>query len=66
MAKRNIIDTSHIRKKIRRIDVKMAASSLKKKSTNINKNSCDLFTAITYIKILVAYLIISYKIWTGK
>jgi len=28
-----------------------------------NKNSCDLFTAILYIKILVAYLIISYKNW---
>jgi len=26
-----------------------------------NKNSCDLFSAIMYIKILVAYLIISYK-----
>jgi len=28
-----------------------------------NKNSCDLFTAIMYIKIPVAYLIISYKNW---
>jgi len=34
-----------------------------KSQWTFNKNSCDLFTAITCIKIAVAYLIISYKNW---
>ena len=39
----------------------------RKKYKNVDeyliKNSCDLFTAIMYIKLPVAYLIISYKKW---
>jgi len=47
------------------IEVESLASSSKKIQSRrtFNKNSRDLFTAITYIKIPVAYLIISYKNW---
>ena len=54
------------RQKIRRVDVKTAASTSKKylkSRRTFNKSFCDLFTAITYIKITIACLIISYKYW---
>ena len=44
-----------------RIPCVVVEKKLKSRRT-FNKNSCDLFTAITYIKIPVAYLIISYEI----
>jgi len=60
-SKSNLASSS---KKIRRVDVKTAASSsqtIKGSRRTFINISCDLFTAITYIKIPVAYLIISYK-----
>jgi len=52
-----------VEKKLRRIDMKAAASSSKKiKSQQIfNKNYCDLLSTIMHTKVLVAYFIIADK-----
>ena len=45
-----------------RIPCVVVEKQIKSRRT-LNKNFCDLFTAITYIKIPASYLIISYKNW---
>jgi len=52
---------SRRRKKLRRVDMKAVVSSSKKSGRIFNKNYCDLLTAKTHAKILVAYFIISDK-----
>jgi len=45
----------------RREDGGIVVEKILKSRRTFNNNSCDLFTAITYIIIPVAYLIITYK-----
>ena len=53
--RRKTHDASTLRRRRRRRKKYM------KSRRTFHKNSCDLFGAMTYIKIPVAYLIISYK-----